>query len=400
MSNLRDLARVGHWPSLIAALAHFEVSFAVWMLPGALAPLISADLGLSARMTGLMVATPLLAGAAWRVALGWLADAWGPRRVGTVSMLLVFVPLTWGWLGARGAAELLPIGLLLGLAGASFAVSLPLASSHYPPAHRGLALGIAGAGNSGTIIAGLFGPRLAEHVGWHGVFGLALAPVAVAAILFRALAREAPTRKRRPSEVFAPLRESDCWWLCGLYAVSFGGFVGLAGYLPTLLVSKYAASPVLAGTIAAAAAGSGSLLRPVGGLLSDRIGGTRVLAVVYLVAAALAIGLAAAPTIALAAVAAVGLLGILGSGNGAVFQLASVRYSSSMGVVTGLVGAAGGIGGFLLPAAFGFLWDATGSYMLGLGLFAIVSLAAAPSAASIRLRWSRRAEHGLAEAVI
>lgn len=393
MSSLLVLVRAGHWPSLVAALLHFEVSFAAWVLLGVLAPFAARDLGLSPAVVGLVVATPLLAGAALRVLLGWLADAYGPKRIGGISIALVLVPLAWAWLAADTLVEIFGVGLLLGVAGASFAVSLPLAGSHYPRSHQGLALGVAGAGNSGTIVAGLLAPRLAEHLGWHATFGLALLPVMLAAVAFRLLAKEAPGERVRRSvkTLLSPLRERDCWWLCGLYAVTFGGFVGLASYLPTLIVDRYGVSAVTAGTVSATAAGAGSLLRPVGGLLSDRWGGTSVLPAVYLLAAAGAVALAAVGGFAAGIVLSMILLGALGTGNGAVFQVVSLRFGASLGLVTGVVGAAGGVGGFLLPTLLGSLRQATGSYGLGLALFAAIAAVCVLSVLRVRFRWTQRA---------
>lgn len=401
--SLRDLTRVGHWPSLVAGLLHFETSFAVWVLLGVLGPFLARDFGLSPAAKGLVVGTPLLAGAALRIPVGWLADRHGARRVGTASMALVVLPLAWAWAGGRTVGELFGIGAALGIAGSSFAVALPLASSHYPPRYQGLALGIAGAGNSGTIVAALLAPRLAEWVGWHATFGLAMIPVALSAVGFWLLARDAPgvRGRRRLRDAFAPLRQPDCWRLCGLYAATFGGYVGLASFLPLFLVDRFGVSRVEAATIAAAAAGAGSLLRPVGGLLADRLGGTRVLAGVCVAAAALTLGLSAAQGLAAAVVLLVALLGALGTGNGAVFQLVPLRFPGTIGLATGVIGAAGGVGGFLLPSVLGALRDVTGSYRLGLWLFGAALLAALSSVISIRVAWARRAgERAFGEAVI
>lgn len=401
--SLRDLRRSGHWPSLLAGLLHFEVSFAVWVLLGVLGPAIARDFGLSPAMRGVVVGTPLLAAAVFRVLVGWLADRYGPRRIGTISMLAALVPLLWGAFGARGVSELLGVGALLGIAGASFAVALPLASSHYPPAHQGLALGIAGAGNSGTIISALLAPRIAEHLGWHTTLGLATVPVVLAALGFRLLAREAPGPRapRRLREALSPLREPDCWWLCGLYAVTFGGYVGLASYLPLLLVDRFSISPVAASSIAAAAAGLGSILRPCGGLIADRIGGTRTLGGVLAAACALGLALSTGPGLGASAALFVALLGALGAGNGAVFQLVPIRFPGSVGLATGVIGAAGGLGGFLLPSVLGAVRQATGTYRLGLALFAGAALLAAISVVTIRVSLARRvAETAIGEATV
>src|SRR6476619_3844417 len=182
--DFNALRRTGHAPSLVAALLHFDVSFMAWVLLGALGAYIGDELGLSASAKGLMVAVPLLSAAGFRVLLGLLGDRYGPRRTGLVSMGFVVIALLLGWRVADSFGALLGVGVLLGVAGASFAIALPLASRHYPPRHQGLAMGIAGAGNSGTVLTTLAAPRIAEQLGWHAVFGLALIPVTLVWVAF------------------------------------------------------------------------------------------------------------------------------------------------------------------------------------------------------------------------
>jgi NNP family nitrate/nitrite transporter-like MFS transporter len=370
--DIRTFRKAGHTPSLIAALAHFDVSFMVWVMLGALGAYVSEDLGLSASEKGVLVAIPLLSAAAFRVLLGVLGDRFGPKRVGMISLAFVSVPLVYAWLGASSYGELLSVGVMLGVSGASFAVALPLASRHYPAKYQGLAMGIAGAGNSGTVLTTLFAPRIAERLGWHAVFGLALIPLALTFVAFTLLARE-PARPANPTR-FADLgrllRESDAWRLCGLYAVTFGGFVGLSSFLPIFFHDEYGLSKVDAATLTAVGAALGSVLRPVGGHLADRHGGTVVLTGVYGVASALLLFTAGLPPIGAAAVAFPLCMGALGAGNGAVFQLVGLRFRERIGVMTGLVGAAGGLGGFFLPTLLGTLKDAFGTYAAGLGVVA------------------------------
>ncbi len=372
---IKGFRDAGHTPSLVAALVHFDISFMVWVLLGALGAYVGSDLHLSAAQKGLMVAVPPLGGSACRLLLGTLADRVGVRRTGLVTMGLTLVPLTWGWLGGGTYSQVIGIGLLLGIAGASFAVALPLASRWYPPEHQGLALGIAGAGNSGTLIAALAAPRLAEHVGWHGVFGLAAIPVSLAWLAFAVLAKEPP----RPvsalgvsNNPFSLLQDRDARWLCSFYLVTFGGFVGLAGYLPIFFVDRFGLTKVTAGGFAALCAAAGSFLRPLGGWLSDRLGGTRVLAAALGVAALLLLGIATLPGLPVTVLLLFGAMGAFGMGNGSVFQLVPQRFPGRMGAMTGLVGAAGGVGGFLLPFALGSLKGSTGSFTAG---FAVVAAA-------------------------
>ena len=387
--DLQALRRTGHAPSLVAALLHFDVSFMAWVLLGALGAYIGDELGLSASAKGLMVAVPLLSAAGFRVLLGLLGDRYGPRRTGLVSMGFVVIALLLGWLVADSFGALLGVGVLLGVAGASFAIALPLASRHYPPRHQGLAMGIAGAGNSGTVLTTLAAPRLAEHVGWHAVFGLALIPVVLVWGVFALLAKEppAPERPVRVRDLREIAGERDAWRLCGLYAVTFGSFVGLASFLPIFFHDQYGLSKVDAATIVAVGAGLGSLLRPLGGHLADRHGGIAVLTGVYGLGAALLLFSSALPAVGAAAVAFALVMGTFGVGNGAVFQLVGVRYRERIGVLTGLVGAAGGLGGFFLPTILGTARDAFGSYGPGIGAIAAVAAVALCGTLVVRATW-------------
>ena len=387
----RDFRRAGHTPSLVAALLHFDVSFAIWVILGALGAYIAEDLGLTAAEKGVLVAVPLLSAAVCRVTFGVLADRFGPRRIGTLSMGIVVLPLLWGWVGANTMNELLGVGVLLGVAGASFAISLPLASRWYPPQYQGLAMGIAGAGNSGTVLCALVAPRLAEHVGWHGVMGLALIPAGLVLIAFRLLAKEPPAPAQRLTvKAFADmLGEGDAWKLCALYAVTFGGFVGLSSFLPIFFHDEYGLSKVDAASLAAIGGAAGSFVRPFGGHLADRFGGTRVLTVVYGVAAPLLLALSTMPSLLWAGLGFPLVMAFLGLGNGATFQLVGLRFRARIGVVTGLVGAAGGLGGFLLPIALGSLHDSFGGYGAGLSLAAGVVALAFAGVQVVRVAWRR-----------
>src|SRR6201991_1850010 len=209
--RMKEFRQAGHTPSLVAALLHFDVSFAIWVILGALGAYIAEDLGLNAAQKGVLVAVPLLSAAFCRVTFGILADRFGPRWVGTFSMLLAITPLLWGWLGATSSGTPLPRG-----------------SRWYPARHQGLAMGIAGAGNSGTVASALIAPRVAEHIGWHATMGLAIIPASLVLVAFRFLAKEPPAPASRLTlAAFADqLREGDTWRLCGLYGVTFGAFVG------------------------------------------------------------------------------------------------------------------------------------------------------------------------------
>ena len=372
--NLRDFRRAGHTPTLLSAFLYFDVSFMIWLLPGALANSIVPDFGLSDSQKGLMVAVPLLGGAILRLALGLLTDRIGARRAGILGMSLTVLPLLLGWLWVNSFSQMILVGLLLGVSGASFAAALPLASRWYPARYQGLAMGIAGAGNSGTALATFFGPRLAVYWGWHAVFGLALIPLLATLAFFLIFAKDSPEQPApRPFRAYGDvLKLADTWWFCLLYSITFGGFVGLASFLNVFFLSQYGLSRVQAGNFATFCVIAGSALRPLGGYLADRFGGVRMLTGLYLIAGATMLGLATLPPLYAGTVLLFATMATLGMGNGAVFQLVPQRFPKEIGVTTGIVGAAGGFGGFLLPTVLGAMKQSSGSFSGGFVAFALV----------------------------
>jgi NNP family nitrate/nitrite transporter-like MFS transporter len=389
--SMRGFLKSGHTPTLFSAFLYFDLSFMVWVLLGPLGVAISKSLHLDAAQKGFMVATPLLAGAVLRVVFGLLVDHIGPRRAGIIGQLIVLAGLGLAWfLGVHSYSQVLILAVVLGVAGASFAVALPLASRWYPPEQQGLALGIAGAGNSGTALAALFAPSLAKAYGWTNVIGLAALPLAATLVVYLVLARDAPNRPpaKKLAEYLDVLKQADCWWLMLLYAVTFGGFSGLASSLTIYFNGEYRLDPVIAGFFTAGCVFAGSAVRPVGGALADRLGGIRTLTSAYLVAAASLVAASfhlVTPWVALAVLLAAMMA--LGAGNGAVFQLAPQRFRKEIGVVTGVVGAMGGLGGFYLASTLGIARQLTGSYQAGFLGFAGLALIALVALVSLKSRW-------------
>ena len=381
----------GHRPTLIAAFLYFDVAFMVWVLLGPLAPIISKDLGLNAGQKGLMVALPTLAGAVLRIVNGLLGDRIGPKRTGAISQIVVIVGLFCAWhFGIHSFEGTLALGVVLGFAGASFAVALPLASRWYPPEHQGKAMGIAGMGNSGTVFASLFAALLAKAYGWTNVFGLALIPLVAVFAFYMVAAKDSPDQPApKPLSAYAEvLKEADAWWFMLFYFVTFGGFVGLSTSLPTYYADTFKVTPVVAGYCTAAAVFMGSLLRPMGGAFADRFGGIKTLTLVYIVAAIVLAVIATGPaTLPLAVALFVAALGTLGIGNGAVFQLVPQRFRREIGVMTGLVGFGGGVGGFYLASSLGYIKQATGSPALGFLIFAALALVALAGLTLVKRRW-------------
>jgi NNP family nitrate/nitrite transporter-like MFS transporter len=387
--HIRGFLRAGHWPTLACAFLYFDISFMVWVLLGALANSIVPDFGLDAAQRGFMVAVPILGGALLRLVLGVLTDSVGARRTGLLALTLTLIPLLLGWLWADSFNKVLLVGLLLGVAGASFAVALPLASRWYPPQLQGLVMGIAGAGNSGTALATFFGPRLAEWWGWHAVFGLALIPVVGTLLLFAVFAKDSPSQPapKRIAAYAAILGVRDTWWFCLFYSVTFGGFVGLASFLNIFFHDQYALSRVQAGSFATLCVVAGSFLRPLGGYCADRFGGIRMLAMLYLGVGIIMIGLATLPPLQWGTLLLFLGMGILGMGNGSVFQLVPQRFPREIGVITGVVGAAGGLGGFFLPNLLGVLKQLTGSFAGGFLIFALFGFGCAAALLYVSRSW-------------
>jgi NNP family nitrate/nitrite transporter-like MFS transporter len=387
----REFFKAGHLPTLLSAFFYFDMSFMVWVLLGPLGVQISNDLHLNAGQKGLMTAVPLLVGALLRVVNGVLVDRLKPKRAGIIGQVIVLAGLFVAWFfGVWSFGQVLLLGAVLGVAGASFAVALPLASRWYPPQYQGIALGIAGAGNSGTVFAALFAPGLAAWLGWTNVLGLAIIPLGAAFIVYMIFAKDSPTAPPPKSfvEYTQVLRIPDAWWFMFFYGVTFGGFSGLTSSLSIYFNAEYGLSPVVAGYFTAAAVFAGSMVRPVGGAVADSIGGIRALSIMYTVAAvALAVVSVRLPEAWMSLIVfIVGMLA-LGMGNGAVFQLVPQRFRQEIGVMTGLVGMTGGIGGFYLASSLGYSKQFTGSYQLGLLVFAALAALALIGLTRVKKRW-------------
>jgi NNP family nitrate/nitrite transporter-like MFS transporter len=383
--------KAGHAPTLLAAFLYFDVSFMVWVMLGPLAPIISKQLGLDPAQKGMMVAIPTLAGAVLRLVNGTLVDRVGPKITGVFNQLIVMAGLAVAWrFGISTYEGTLALGVILGFAGASFAVALPLASRWYPAEHQGKAMGIAGMGNSGTVFAALFAALLAKAYGWTNVFGFALIPLAVVFVFYLVVAKDSPDQPA-PMKLAAyagVLKEPDAWWFMLFYFVTFGGFVGLSTSLPTYFVDSFKVTPIVAGYCTAACVFTGSLVRPLGGALGDRVGGIRTLTFVYVLAAVTLAVISTGPaTLPIALGLFVVAMGTLGVGNGAVFQLVPQRFRKEIGVMTGLVGFGGGLGGFYLASSLGLIKKATGSTSIGFLIFAALAVIALGGLSFVKGRW-------------
>jgi NNP family nitrate/nitrite transporter-like MFS transporter len=382
----------GHKPSLFSAFLYFDISFMVWVLLGPLAVIIMSDFEMNAAQKANLVALPILSGSILRLILGWMTDYIGPKRTGQIGLTLTMVPLLWGWLFADTLGELYAVALLLGVAGASFAAALPLASRWYPPQYQGLAMGIAGAGNCGTVITTLFANRIAQYFGdWHVVFGFALIPVVLTFIAFSLLAKDSPEQPapKKLTDYTKVLKQGDAWLFCLLYSVTFGGFVGMASYLTIFYNDQFGLDPVRAADFTTLCVIAGSFFRPIGGYLADKFGGIRMLFMIYSGVVVMMLGISTLPGITATTLMLFAVMCCLGMGNGSVFQLVPHRFQQEIGVMTGIVGAAGGMGGFILPKILGNFKLATGSFSLGFIILAVIAFSCIVAILIVQGKWKR-----------
>ena len=380
----------GHPPTLFTAFLYFDLTFAVWVLNGALAPFISEELHLDAAEKGLMLSVPVIAGALMRFPLGVLSQYIGRKRAALVEMSLICLGLLIGWQVTDSYAGVIAMSIPLGVAGAAFGVALSLGAGWYPPEHKGLAMGIAGAGNSGAVLAVLFAPPLAAHYGWRAVYGLAILPMLAAMLLLALLAKEPPDRERKSlREYLKVIVDRDIWIFNALYMVTFGGYIGLTSFLPTLFHDQYGIAKDSVGKYAAVAIISASVLRIGGGWLADKLGGVRLLGILMLVIMADVLFAATLPPdpYVMVAVLVVGFAA-MGAGNGAVFQLVPLRFRGSAAVAGSLVGEIGALAGGFLPNALGSGKQWTGSYGPGLASIAGVALVALGLLVLVSKRWT------------
>lgn len=388
--KLSELKSAGHWPTLLTAFLYFDFSFMVWTLLGPLSAHITDSLKLTSEQVGLMVAVPSLGGAVLRLVLGLLVDRIGAKNTGILAQCIVIAGLAYAYIvGLHSFQALLLMGFNLGFAGASFAVALPQSGRWYPPHMQGTVLGLAGAGNIGVVIDSLLAPRIANAFGWEAVFGFALIPAVLVLVVYMVFSKEPPlkVKPKRLADYWELLQDKDTYWFCLFYTVTFGGFSGLAYSLLMYFRKEYDLPKVQAGDLAALCTAVGALARPLGGALADRIGGIRALHFSYLIGGlalvAAAFGQGLWLHVAMFFVAA----GILGAGNGAVFQLLPQRFGKDIGTMSGLVGAAGGLGGFILALGLGYSKGMTGSYATGRVGFAGLCALALLGLNLVKRRW-------------
>jgi nitrate/nitrite transporter NarK len=374
-ANMPVPASNNRLPLLLATLS-FMVSFAAWGLIGGLAPTFTQLYGLNASQTALLVAIPVLLGSLARLPMGMLTDRFGGRAMFTM-LLAVSALGAWSVAITTSYSSLLAAAFFIGMAGSSFAIGAAYVSRWTPPAQQGTALGIYGLGLLGQSAAVFGGPTIAAAVGWQGVFYGIGALLLVWAAVFLALARN-PPNAARPAGAAAMIRvlrqEPTAWLLGAFYFLTFGGFVAFSIYLPTLLRAQFGLAPADAGFRAAGFVVLATLMRPIGGWLSDRIGGAQVLSWVFSGVAMFSLLMMWGSMVPFT-VGALACAALLGLGNGAVFKLVPERFPRETGTVTGLVGALGGLGGFFPPLLLGVFRDQLGVIWPGFILLSLTAVA-------------------------
>lgn len=414
MAGFKDLKGEGHFPTLFMAFLYFDMSFMVWTMLGPLSTEIAEALAIngfimSASQKATLLSLPILSGAILRIVLGFGVDKLGAKLTAMLSQSVVIVALLTAYIMGNSITydALLLVALGLGFAGASFAVALPQAGQWYPPKLQGIVLGIAGAGNIGVVLDFLFAPKIAELWGWSSVFGFGASMAILVLIAYGFLAKNAPKeiytqRPKKIKDYIKLLGNNDTWWFNLFYAVSFGGFVGFAGYMKVYLMNTYSVDmgifgldildesniKVIAGYFGALCIFAGAVLRPVGGNIADKIGGVKALYIFYSSVAILAIVMALIKLPFFISIFVLFLImANLGMANGAVFQLVPQRFGKDIGIMTGLVGCAGGLGGTALIKTLGWSKGTFDGYSVGFIIFATVVFVAIVGLSFVKTRW-------------
>lgn len=438
MKNVMASLKSGNWKALLACFLYFDTGFTVWVMLGPLAPFISKQLTLTPTQSGFLVAVPVLAASIVRVTLGNLFQSVNGRKLALMGialsslpafvLLLPFVP---------SYTTLLVLGGFLGVGGASFAIALPMAGSSYPPRVQGLVLGLAAAGNIGAVVDGFLFPSLGQRYGWQHATAAALPLLALTAVFVTLWAEDRSVKSDGAARAFvgfgisfvsvialvlavnagvfgagktgqlllpvlgasvalavlprkylSVLRERDTWVVMLVYSITFGGFVGMSSYVSLLLTAQYQLSKVDAGLVMAGLSFTGAMIRPVGGFIADRLSGVRVLLVLLALISLFNFMFALLMPALVGGVALlIGLYFCFGLGNGATFQLVPHRWRGKTGLMAGIIGAAGGIGGFYLPVIMGMAKQSTGSYQLGFVTFGVLAAIALTLVGILHQQW-------------
>ncbi|MDF1879916.1 NarK/NasA family nitrate transporter [Sulfurimonas sp. MAG313] len=414
MARLQAIKEEGHWPTLLAAFFYFDLSFMIWTILGPLSTEIVESFAangfiMSSNDKATLLSLPILSGALLRIVLGFSVDKFGAKKTALVSQLLVIFALVFTYFLGEGITynQLLGISILLGFAGASFAVALPQAGQWYPPKLQGLVLGIAGSANFGVVMGFIFAPKIAELYGWQSVFLLEAGLATILFFTYVFMAQDAPSNvykvnPKKLKDYMKLLKDKDTWWFNLFYAISFGGFVGFGVFLKLYLMDTYPTEmaelglswlaeeniKVIAGYFGALCIFAGTILRPIGGAIADKMGGVKSLYIFFSIVVVMTV-LNATLTLPFLLVILVFFITManLGMANGAVFQLVPQRFAKDIGVMVGIIGAAGGLGGTALIKTLGWSKATFDGYSAGFLIFAGVTLIAIAGISMVKTRW-------------
>ncbi len=414
MSVFKKLKGEGHTPTLFAAFIYFDMSFMIWMILGPLSSEIVESFAaqgfvMTMGQKATLLSLPIFSGALLRIVLGFGVDKFGAKKTALVSQALVIAALLYAYMLGESITyyQLLGVAVTLGFAGASFAVALPQAGQWYPPKLQGLVLGIAGSAYFGAAMGFVFSPKIAQLYSWQFVFFIAAILAVGLFITYALLAKDAPPEVYKPrvkkiSDYVTLLKDKDTWWFNLFYAISFGGFVGFGVFLKLYLMDTYKEEmtalglswfsennvKVIAGYLVAMFVFGGTLLRPVGGAIADKIGGIKALYIFFgIVIVAVGMNALVRLPFGFGVLAFFITIVSLGMANGAVFQLVPQRFAKDIGVMVGIVGAAGGLGGTLLIKTLGWSKDAFNGYTVGFLLFVGVAVLAIIGLGLVKTRW-------------
>ena len=392
MAGFRNFLKSGHAPTLGASFFYFMFSCAIWVINGTMAPFISESFQLSPAQKGLMLSVPIFAGALMRFPLGVLAQYIGRKNATLVEMGGICLAMLYGYFMVESFNDLLAMGVLLGIAGASFGVALSLGSGSFPPRYKGLAMGLVGAGNVGTAVSALLAPPLAQAFGWQAVYGFAAIGILIPMVVMIVFAKEPDDIDTHASfkDHVACLFEKDGWAFSLIYAVTFGGFIGLASFLPSYFFDQFHVSKVEAGQLTMLAAFMGAAARIFGGWLSDHWGGVNALtAGLAIVAVTLVLCGLATESLPMTVILLIVCFAALGAGNGATFQLVPLRWPTTTAVAGSMIGEIGALGGGFITNALGLSKQFTGSYASGFYAFAACTVLVLGMLRFMQIRWTR-----------
>ena len=414
MAGFKALKGQGHSPTLFSAFIYFDMSFMIWMILGPISSEIidsfaQAGFIMTMSQKSTLLSLPILSGALLRIVLGFGVDKLGAKKTALIAQSIVIVALFFAYSLGKEISyhQLLFVAVLLGFAGASFAVALPQAGQWYPPKLQGLVLGIAGSANFGAVMGFLFAPKIAEHYGWQMVFLIAGFLALSLFVTYAIISKDAPpsvykARPKKLSDYAKLLKDRDTWWFNLFYVISFGGFVGFGVFLKMYLTDTYPEElksiglawfseeniKVMAGYFGALFVFGGTTLRPIGGGIADKIGGIKALYIFFsiIVVSVTMIALVPLPFAVIALLFFI-TMSNLGMANGAVFQLVPQRFAKDIGVMVGIVGASGGLGGTALIKTLGWSKSTFDGYTVGFLIFAGVAILAIIGLGMVKTRW-------------